>query len=195
MKTRFINITAGAILLGVILVLIFVSWKNARAEQPYTGPATLVKVPLSGAAWVPPGQQAQPANLEARLASMEADIKKILKLLEEAAGPDPASAALPPPSQALLDGLGICTQCHVDRVAKQKGDSFVLFITSKDQDGKEQSLFREDFTRRELLNIRREVEEGLMPKKTSGKVLTPDQKAAILNEVKGLLARKDNEGR
>lgn len=159
--------------------------------------AVLMKVPLAGAAWVPPEQQ-QPqtnGNVEARLAALEAKLDRILKLLEEAAGPDPAGATVASPPQALLDGLGTCVGCHADRIAKAKGDGFVLFLTQRGEDGKEQSLFREDLSKRELRNVQREVEDGLMPKRSSGKVLTPEQKAAILNETKALIAKRDSEGK
>jgi cytochrome c553 len=173
------------------------SLRGQQHPQPAIpgGQAALMRVPLSGAAYVPPDQpQQQSGNLEARLQAIEAKLGKILKLLEEAAGPGPEERAqAAAPSQALISGLGTCVSCHADRVAKQKGEDFVLFVTRKDEDGKEQSLFRDDFTARELRSIRRAVEDGFMPKKSSGKVLTPDQKTAILNETQALLARLGGE--
>jgi cytochrome c553 len=186
----------------LILVFLLIAWGvlettqlKAQHVQP-AGQAALMRVPLSGAAYVPPDQpqQQSSSNLEARLQAIEAKLGKILKLLEEAAGPGPEERAqATAPSQALISGLGTCVSCHADRVAKQKGEDFVLFITRKDEDGKEQSLFRDDFTARELRSIRRAVEDGFMPKKSSGKVLTPDQKTAILNETQALLARLGGE--
>lgn len=189
------KLLAGVLLsMAALLVIGFVVNAAWPQQQHYAGTATLMKVPLSGAAWVPPDQpQPAPANIEQRLQQLEAKIDRILKLFEEAAGPDPAGAAVGPPPQALLEALGTCVTCHADRVAKTKGDGFTLFLTRKDDDGKEQSIFRDDFSLPELRRIRREVEDGLMPKKTSGKTLTAEQKAAVLSEVKTMIARRESE--
>lgn len=192
---KLVDLFAFGIII-VVLVMACVITSRANGQPPHVSPSALIKVPVTGAAWVPPDQQAQQASsVEQRLQQLEAKIDKILKLLEEAGGPDPAGAQVAAPPQALLDALGTCVQCHADRVARQKGDGFVLFLTRKDEDGKEQSLFRDDLDKRELRRVQQEVTDGLMPKKTGGKTLTPEQKAALLSEVKSAIARKDSESR
>jgi mono/diheme cytochrome c family protein len=177
------------------LVVLFC--QPSSAQQQYANGHLLVKTPLSGAAWVPPEQQSVPANevaeLRKEIAAMRQELQRLLKLLEDAAGPpDNGKATLSAPPQALLDALGTCTQCHSPGVAQKKGEGFALFTAEKGEDGNAINVLRDDLQARELRRIVREVESGTMPK---GSKLKPDQRNALLAEMKSALARKEGNDR
>jgi cytochrome c553 len=169
----------------------------AGALGQYNNGHLLVRTPLSGAAWVPPEQQQVPANevaeLRKEIAAMRQELQRLLKLLEDAAGPpDNGRATVSAPPQALLDALGTCTQCHSPGVAQKKGEGFTLFTAEKDDDGNAINVLRDDLQARELRRIVREVESRTMPK---GSTLKPDQRNALLAEMKSALARKEGSDR
>lgn len=183
-----------AIRFGVLLsVVALVGVIGAAFGQYNGGSAVLMRTPLSGAAFVPPEQQAgEIAELRKEIAAMRQELQKLIKMVEDAAGPpDNGAATLRTPPEALITALGTCTQCHAKGVANKKGDSFVLFDAEKDDDGKDISVFRGDFQSRDLRRIIREVERDAMPK--TGK-LTADQKAALLAEVRSALTRLPGGG-
>lgn len=186
----------GMFLLISTTLAVFATLATRRATarpnrtQQYVTPSAFMRVPLSGASWVNPEEQpaAQPPpSNDERLKRLEEKVDRILKLLEDdSAAPQPPAEDTK--SQAQLQAaLSTCVGCHNDRDAAKKGDRFVLFNVNKDG----QSVFRDDFDKRELRKIQNEVTDGTMPRKSSGKKLTPEQKTALLDEIKVRTVRAD----
>lgn len=164
-------------------------------------PGTMMKVALSGGTYVEPEQPAPaPAPNDDRLKKMEKRIEelhdkldKILKAIDEESGdsPKPEDSPVSAAGQKNLElALKTCLGCHNERDAFKKGNKRILFRYEKDPStGKDIAKFRDDFDKREMNLILFEVKEGTMPKKTSGKVLTPEQKAALMEEMSARLSR------
>jgi hypothetical protein len=144
-------------------------------------PAQVLRAPLHGAAFV----EGQPdTEFQKEVLRQLADIhKKLDRILEEpeTPGPDKAQAG----ANVLADGLSKCLGCHNPKDAPKKGDRFVLFT------GERGNEFRDDLRRSELKAMEEKVKEGIMPKKSSGLKLTPEERTAIIAEVSARRAELD----
>lgn len=161
-------------------------------NSPQPNAAVLMKVPLSGASWQDPTASASDPELLKEIKGLREEMRELIKLLKEAAGPDPGQGAAVRTPQHLIEALNTCVDCHSSVVAPKKGEGFVLFTTQKNPETeKEENVFRDNFARRELRNIQREVSEGNMPRRSSGKKLTKEQKDALLEEVRARISKLD----
>lgn len=157
----------------------------------------VVQVPVSGASFVAPEGQT-PTALEQKVDKLQQDVTAIKKLLEDLAK-EGTDAVVPAEGQreagvpeALSAGLTTCVGCHNERDAPKKGDRFALFRYEK-KDGKDVPVLKDDLRLSEWKNIRRMVKDGEMPKRTSGKRLTPDQSRAIIAEAEAAITELDKK--
>jgi len=124
-------------------------------------------------------------DLKKEIQALRDEVRELAKLLREAIGPDVKEGATLKANGALIEALNTCVTCHAENVAKKKGEGFVLFNLQKNPDtDKDEYVFRENFIRRELRSMEREISADTMPKRTSGKKLTKEQKEAMLEEIR-----------
>lgn len=195
-RRRLLRTTA---LLGFIVGIGLITIGVMDAAPP-PGGYQLMKVAASGGAFVDPEKVpavADDSETKKDLAEIKADVKAMRKMLEDALKEEPGTEK-PASDEKALSAWNVavkaCVGCHGSDVALQKGDKFVMFQVSKSPDGKTvKADLRDDFSRGDIRRMITQVEDGTMPKKSSGKKLTSEQRAAFLGEMKARLDQVDGK--